>query len=557
MDLISLFVFRPNKIEQPDGRPFYAYSISEDALQRLECELVQPKCTDATRVKVLAFVAAERFRRSYKDHVWSWADCGSVVSRIREERGNVPFNKLIQESLKFWGLKPLKVHGRYLYLGSVVTYGGFPVAFLSGQSPLRGLLRQLLRKRMTGGRDELHRAASVAIPASGLPDAFKLSPFFTGLCVELVDVVAGLVIQAGGKAMQLESLNEEQPGWKRKLPLSFDGDDVEQLVAELLNVAAESANRDRNDLTFKRSIVRLGDTWVPSVHIADIPTRLALPEGCGDTMYCLHLLVEGELVQQVTRLARQRDGLYVPFPRLRQHNLQLDPSFSIPSAALSIQVANEQASVDLEIDGGEPLDDELPWIFQSANGAETSQEEIASCDLLAVGSVRTRQQFVIVAIRKNWRVAEGTWTSVGEMQPDESGSIRNVIRVNSTVVINAGEAGDFTICCGAQEDSPTLRLTGSHTSTSSPAARRIFRGEARVTAIPPTEGLVIQWRSVGDGYQKNWSTRLQMARGLVRYRLYDGNVSVAETRALLLPDSAKEYVKKFHRFLINPRKDQG
>jgi len=537
VDLISLFVFRPNKIERPDGRPFYAYSITEDTLQRLEAELAQPKCTDGSRVKVLAFVAAERFRRTYKNHVWSWADCGRTVSRVREERGNLAFYKLIQESLKFWGLSPLKVHGRHQYLGSVVAYGGFPTAFLTGQSPLRGLLRHLLRKRMTGGHDELQRAACMSIPASGLPDAFKLSPFFTGLCVELVDVMADLAIQANGKVIRLESLNEEHPGWKRRLPLSFDGNDAEQLVAELLNVAAESASRDGTDLTFKRSIVRMGDTWTPRVRIADLPTRLALPEGCADTMYRLRVLVEGEVVQEVARLVRQRDQRYVAFPRLRQNDLQLDPSFAIPATTLAIQVTSERSNFDIPIDGGEPLDDELPWIFESVNKAATAENQISSCDLIAIGSIRTKMPFVVVAIREGWSVAEGAWTSLGRMQPGDGSSIRHVLRVQGTVVIDAGEAGDFTIRCAATEDGPTLKLTGSHARANSPSARQIFRGEARATSIPTAGNLEIQWRSVGEGHQRTWTTRLQMAKGLVRYRLCDGDVSVAETRALLLPDA--------------------
>lgn len=537
MDLISLFVFRPNKIERPDGRPFYAYSITEDTLQRLEAELAKPKCTDATRVKVLAFVAAERFRRTYKDRGWSWADCGRIVSRVREERGNIAFYKLIQESLKFWGLSPLKMHGRHQYLGSVVAYGGFPTAFLTGQSSLRGLLRHLLRKRLTGGHDELQRAASVSIPASGLPDAFKLSPFFTGLCVELVDVMADLAIQANGNVIRLESLNEEQPGWKRRLPLSFDGDGAEQLVAELLNVAAEAASRDGTDLTFKRSIVRLGDTWTPRVCIADLPTRLDLPEGCTDTMYRLQVLVEGEVVHEVARLVRQRDQRYLAFPRLRQNDLQLDPSFAIPATKLAIQVANERARFDLPIDGGEPLDDEMPWIFESVDEASTAKNQLSSCDLIAVGSIRTKMPFVVVAIHESWHIVEGAWTSLGTVQPGDGSSIRHVLRVQGTVVIDAGEAGDFTIRCGATEDGPTLRLTGSRARASSPAARQIFRGEARVTSIPTAENLEIQWRSVGEGHQRTWSTRLQMAKGLVRYRLCDGDVPVAEARALLLPDA--------------------
>lgn len=537
MDLISLFVFRPNKIERPDGRPFYAYGVTEGTLQRLEAELIQPKCTDAARVKVLAFVAAERFRRTYRDRVWSWVDCGVVVSRIRDERGTIAFNKLIHDSLKFWGLETLKLHGRHRYLGSVVTYGGFPVAFLSGQSPLRALLRHLLRRRIAGGYDELQRSANLSIPASGLPDAFKLSPFFTGLCVELVDVVANLAIRTDGKAMQLESLDEEQPGWKRKLPLSFDGDDAKQLVAELLNVAAESAGRHGNDLAFIRSIVLLGDMWAPSVRISDLPTRLALPEGYDDATYRLQLLVEGEVVQGLARLARQRDGLYVAFPRLRPRDLQLDPSFAVSTTTLGIQVANERSALHLPIIGGDPLDDELPWIFESVNGGAAGPDGISSCELLTSGSTRTRLPFVVVAIQEGWTVAEGVWTPLGRMQSGDSSSVRQVLRVEGTVVIDAAESGQFTIRCGAPEDGPTLRLSGSYTTVSSPAARRIFRGEARVSVIPPTEALAVQWRSAGDGYQKCWSTRLQMARGLVRYRVCDGDVSVAEARALLLPDT--------------------
>lgn len=537
MDLISLFVFRPNKIERPDGRPFYAYSIMEDTLQRLEDELAQPKCTDATRVKVLAFVAAERFRRNYKDQVWSWADCGRIVSRVREERGNIAFYKLLEQSLKFWGLPPLKMHGRHMYLASIVTYGGFPTAFLTGQSPLRGLLRHLLQRRVAGGHDELQRVASLSIPASALPDAFKLSPFFTELCVELVDIVAGLAMQANGSAIRLESLNEEQPGWKKKLPLSFDGDDAEQLVAELLNVASESASRDGNDLTFKRSIVRLGNTWTPSVRIADLPTRLALPESCADAMYRLQILMEDEVVHDVARLVRQHDQRYMAFPRLREHDLQLGPSFAAPATKLAIQVANERTGIELPIDGGESLDDEMPWIFESANGGATAANEPSSCDLIAVGSVRTRLPFVVVAIRDSWSVAEGVWTSLGKMQLSDGGSIRHVLRVDGTVVIDAGEAGSFTIRCGAPEDGPTLRLTGSHARASSPVARQIFRGEARASIVPSTENLAIQWRSVGDGHQRTWSSSLKMARGLVRYRLCDGETPVAEARALLLPEA--------------------
>jgi hypothetical protein len=390
---------------------------------------------------------------------------------------------------------------------------------------------------MAGGHDELQRAASVSIPASGLPDAFKLSPFFTGLCVELVDVMANLAIQAKGNVIRLESLNEEQPGWKRRLPLSFDGDDAEQLVTELLNVAAEVASGDGTDLTFKRSIVRLGDTWTPRVRIADLPTRLALPEGCADTMYGLQVLVEGEVVQEVARLVRQHDRRYVAFPRLRQNDLQLDPSFAVPATKLAIQVANERASFDLPIVGGEPLDDEMPWIFESVDGAATLENEISSCDLITVGSIRTRMPFVVVAIRESWNVAEGTWTSLGKMQPSDGSLTRHVLRVEGKVVIDAGEAGDFMVRCGATEDGPTLRLTGRHARASSPAARQIFRGEARATSIPTAENLETQWRSVGEGHQRTWSTRLQVAKGLVRYRLCDGDISVAEARALLLPDA--------------------
>ena len=537
MDLINLFVFRPNRIDGPDGRPFYAYNITEDTLQRLDSALSQPKCTDTTRVKLLAFVAAEHFRRTYRDQVWSWVDCGETVSSIRDALGNIAFYKLILRSLKFWGLKPLKVHGRYRYLGSVVAYGGFPVAFLSGQSSLRALLRHLLRERMTGGYDELRRAANVAIPPSNLPHSFKLSPFFADLCMELVDVIAGLANQLGSKTIQLKTLNEEQPDWKRKLPFSLDSDDAEQLVTELLNVAVESAGRANNNLMFKRSIVRIGDVWTASTRIADLPSRISLPEDCQDTMYRLELIADGEVVQEIARLARQRDGLYVAFPRLRPHDLQLDPSFSPPATTLSIQVANERASVALPIDGGEPLDEELPWIFESVNQIDASSDGSSTCELLSTGSVRTRLPFAIVAIRENWRVAEGAWSPLGKTQPDEIGSSRDVMRVEGAAVIDAGEAGHFTIRCGAPTDGPRLNLTGNHTSTISPAARYVFRGEARVSTVPATEDLVAQWRSVGDGYQKTWSTRLQMAKGLVRYRLSDRDVSVTEARALLLPES--------------------
>lgn len=535
MDLLSLFVFRPNKLERPSGIPFYAYNVSENTLKRLEDELAQPKCSDSTRVKLLAFVASERFRRNYKDQAWSWADCGSVVARLREKRGNIAFNELMQESLAYWGLKPLVDHGRKLCLASVVTYGGFPVAFLSRQSPLRALLRSLLRKRIASGADELRRAANLLVPASGLPNAFKLSPFFVGLCVDLVDAVANLALKVGETPLHLELLNREQPGWKRTLPLSFDGNDAEHLVAELLNVAADAAGHDGSGFSFIRSIVRVRDSWTPSVQVADLPPRLTLPDECTEPMYRLQVLVEGEVVQELARLVRQNDNRYVAFPRLTRRDLQLDPSFAATSSTLSMQVADERTSISLPSDGGDPLDDDMPWVF-----ASTSEDGAANGgahgELIGVGSVRTRLPCALVAICDTWEVVNGTWQQVGLMQPNDGNASRQVLLVEGRVLIDAGDAGEFTIGCGATEDSPTLRITGSHVGATSPATRRIFRGEPRVSAVPAAENLTIEWRSVGGGHQRTWSSDLHRARGLVRYRLCDGDASVAEARALVLPE---------------------
>lgn len=536
MDLLALVVFRPNKLEQPSGIPFYAYNVSERSLQRLEDELAHTRCTDLVRVKLLAFVASERFRRSYKDHAWSWADCGSVVARLREKRGNGAFNGLMHESLKYWGLKPLVAHGRKLCLASVVAYGGFPVAFLSRQSPLRALLRALLRKRMASGSDELRRAANVLIPASGLPNAFKLSPFFVGLCVDLVDAVANLALNVGDSSLHLDLLNSKQPGWKRTLPLSFDGNDAEHLVAELLNVAADAAGRNVSGVSFIRSIVRVRENWTPSVQVADLPPRLSLPDECTEPMYRLQVLVEGEVVQELARLVRQNDNRYVAFPRLTQRDLQLDPSFAETSSTLAMQIANERTSISLSSDGGEPLDDDMPWVFASTSESDAANSE-ARAELIGVGSIRTRLSYALVAICDTWEVVHGTWQQVGFMQPSNGNAPRRILLVEGTVLIDAGEAGEFTVKCGATEDSPTLRITGSHVGATSPATRRIFRGEARVSAVPGAENLTIEWRSMGDGHQRTWSSSLQRAQGLVRYRLCDGDESVAEARALLLPQA--------------------
>lgn len=543
MDLIKLLVFRPNKIEKPDGRPFYEYNIAEATLHQFEKILAQPRCTDAMRVQLLAFVASERFRRTYREGPWSWDDCGEIVVTLRERRGNEAFNKLISGSLKHWGLQLLPIHPRYL--GPIVVYGGFPVAFLSGQSPLRAILRQLLRKRMSHGSGELWSSAELQITASNLPAAFKASPFFSNLCVQLIDAVADLVARHHGSEMLVDTLDEKEPGWQRKLPLSFDGEDAKHLVSELLNLASESHVGNTERLGFRRFLMKVGGQWKLSAQIKELPLQFSLPDEFAADLYRLQLLAEGELVRELTRLAKQRDGRYVTYPQLRSSDLALGAPFDDSAISLSMQVEGPEQCIVLPTEGGEPLDEEVPWVFVPSDVAAGSATNIAQYELMGTGSLRIRSTSAFLAVPSSWTVKANTQATLGELRSGADEFIRMIIRIEGGAIIDGEAFGDFTIRCNAVDDGPQLKLSGPQVSIKSPMVRHVFRGSPTVRVVPPIENSIIEWRSLVGGHQETWSTALGAAKGAVRYRVSDAQGPLAEARALVLPNA----------FQVNPTAD--
>lgn len=535
MHLLHLFVYRPNNISSPDGRPFYAYHISEATLQRIEEALAHVWCTDVARVQLLAFVASERFRRTYREGPWSWDDCGETVAMLRDTRGHSAFNTLIGDGLKYWKLPLLPIHPKYL--GQIVAYGGFPAAFLRGQSPLRAILRQLLRKRIAQGSGELRSNAAFQIAASNLPAAFKSSPFFTDLCIDLIDTVADLSTLTGGSAVQLETLDESHPGWQRKLALSYDGEDAKHLVSELLNLASEAKANKSVLLGFRRFLVQAANQWKLSASIEDVPSRLALPDGCAAGMYRLQLLADGESVRELTRLAKQSNSQYAPYPRLRASDLALEAPFDHSSISLGMQIESPEGSVELPTEGGEPLDAELPWVFTPSDVGARSATDITHYEFVGSGSLRVRSSSAVLAVPASWTVTADVQIDVGDLRGSADEFARKLIKIEGAAAVDGGEAGEFSIRCNSIDNGARLKLSGRNAGAHSPTARHVFRGSPIARVVPPIDGAVIEWRSVGGGHQEMWSRDLGAATGAVRYRVSDAQGPLAETRAVVLPST--------------------
>ena len=89
-------------IIKPEGKPLYWYRCRSDQLAALEQLILNERLSSAPAFgPCLVLVAAERFRRDYREGPWSWEDCGRSVSQARTLFGFPRFTQLIIAGLKF------------------------------------------------------------------------------------------------------------------------------------------------------------------------------------------------------------------------------------------------------------------------------------------------------------------------------------------------------------------------------------------------------------------------------------------------------------------------
>ena len=350
--------------------------------------LTMPECAG------FALYAAEWLRRCFDGGAWTWH---GLFATLDSDLEHPPYDKMEHAIQHFWGINILRLNGHRQLLGTLLMQGGLPLRAIERDgNALREIFRRLLDEAIATpiAVEGLTRLAQTW--AGTLPKTWQVEPVYQ-LLAEISETTALLSAQIPKGANPVEFLDEHDPSWRERLPLSMTEAVGQALFSFMVREAHQSAAMRRASLRVLTDLHKADDDWqiVRRVLLPHKLTRreLAVVLGCeGDTSlpYRLELYAQNERADQqhiaTATLWQQLDDdtLYLIDARGRSRDLHIEGALEL--IALSGTVTFGPAALD----GGEDRGP-LPWVFRHPRGEEHRWEMVAQ----GSATLRTDEAMVV------------------------------------------------------------------------------------------------------------------------------------------------------------------
>lgn len=362
------------KLVRPDGRPLYAYRLSDEDFQSLKQLLTRCDHRDIEAMggephylTCWFLYASEWWKRCYAGGAWSWApmfqtlNFGDLDQQMRR--------KWVDAASEFWHLKDEVVGGKR-FLGKVVVNGGLPLQLIKeADGKLYGILHATLNEalRSTSPLSGAQLLAQIELQSSYLPKSYR-QPTVYGLLAQVISTVLVLKnsLSTNSEDDPVDLLDHQNPDWLNEFPLQIDSDSARQLLVKLIRQAVSSKKQVKQ----KFSIVRHlrfnaeGTEWQFECAI-EASSRFSV-QSLGEMLRqeeldlpsSIDLVITGEKNTITVGQLHRRDGDYITklsHPTLPssffQQNLRLEAS------RFGLLLGN------IELESSEAPAPEVPWLF--------------------------------------------------------------------------------------------------------------------------------------------------------------------------------------------------
>lgn len=523
-------------LARPDGRPLYAYKVTDRELSILRAytnAILDGKRTGKSYKyadSIFCLYAAETFRREHAEGVWAWETISRPLGSHRLDPSTI--SRWVTCGLAWWR-RPLILgqEGDRRYLATLACEGGLPLRLLQKESAnLRQYFRAVLESYHAQGRGGLEIAEVIARQqAPRLPPTLRQDIVFH-LGAELIQVVSALQHKIGETANPISALDSQLADWRQQLPLRLEEETAETLFSTLLKRSTELVREAKSRVRWTTRLIERGNEWVlekelefpervygrqlsrwiEQDQVTNLRLRLILRKGASIEVVAWLTLIQGANENAVYR----REWLGRGGVRL---------SGCAITEPHRIFLQDGQKEYPLSVQGGEPWGS-LPWIFIK----EESTQQLVG---LNQGSAHTRN-------KDAWVVAESalSYQTTDGATCEQAGVLdflpRVIYRVSGSVEFVTPELDRYRIDCGAERNTDeTFSLEGK-TLSEALNQRQLYVGLPRILAIQ-ADGKKefasgqLQWRRVGGGgaWQDNNSTckgrvwlRFVDSRGIERFR---------------------------------------
>jgi len=479
---------------------------------------------------VFVLYAAEWWRREYDGGSWKWEGVFSSFNADVNELNTPQRNLLIEKGLRYWKRDLRRINGRVRYLGSIAIEGGLPLKQLSNLDSNGGwlgyILKQAIPKYMRLQAGGVEAADIIKDYQSSFPKTFQISAIYS-ILGDMVDTVVLLkqVHQLNGKSNPVEYLNNEMPDWKQKFPLPIDNQVAARLLDEMITTAAKQEEIKARGF---RVIRYLDNNHNLGMRI-EFEKFIALEKLFEDSIQVpARLDVEIVIDKQNThRLGfslkthfQDTECLKMPCLKYQANSTQAQAQYSLRFKHLS------QVIAEIDLHGGETLDDNLPWVFSLQNeewileGVASVSTRKNSVKILFSKSLVCKTNDVVITELDNKKLLKGS----GEIEFSDNEGNQYLIKTKtepSKIYYLQGETLNFN--------------TTPKTTYLEMPSLVCFDNETEAKTIISSHQIKIKKNSSNDNWQ-TLSTINQQPIGIYEIRLYDIERNILfRKRCVLLP----------------------
>ena len=481
------------ELDQPDGRPLYAYRCTADEFADLRVMLTRDAVNHpitSADVRAFALYAAEWWQRRYDGSHWAW---GPLLDSIRWDIHYRELYEPVRRAWHWWRVDLVRLPTSVRYLGTFACQGGLPLAVMRRPGNkvttyLRAVLKHTVAYRQfVEDPIELARDQQRLLRPPTLCRDYVLR-----LAADLIEAV--LHVQSDARSSDpLAALDRTRPGWRDAMPLDLEDAQARELLTGLLREARETRVSSAIEFRVERFVRHTALGWRLGASV-QLPTTLAAED------FARLIGVSGTDLPPRLEVRTQGDRI-LGWYAARSEDFVLASTTRSP---IEFWDENAAGEVRLRFLAGDEIGEsmvpkrgaalsELPWSFRTGD----------ECSFVGEGTVSSRAPEMLVLVSKSSSLH-------GSEPPDGSamaeGSVhaldRFVWRVSAPVVVET-TSGRCTIRPSSQQaPDEEYRLSGKRLYDLSAAhplflgtpILRVAKADGTPRALPARE---IEWRTGG------------------------------------------------------------
>lgn len=530
-------IFARNDLKRPDGRAIYQYEVTRaeyhklgEVLRERAEQRVAPKWSDSEAAEFCIYIA-EWWRRSYSGGAWSYDPALKTLGISDWSTRSAWLHDLVQRGVEFLQRELISLNYTQ-YLGTLVTEAGLPLNLLEKEgNRLRDAFDAIFRELSDFGAAHRDSAKLGKHGVDLLSKTYQKVETLPQLLGEIALITWRYATLIEEQDDPITALNINHPSWKSDLPLRIDDEQASVFFGQIFGDAQKKRRETPARLKVNRCIVQIDDAWQLRAFIdaerALFATQLAALLNVDKNALPYHLTLRvrgGDETILFASASRQQDRYQLDYTDSRFVGTGHHAAGKLELVAF--EGLNEFGISEVPL--AEALDTG-PWVFSDQEAEEPLQ-------FLGTGSIRTRQDSVLVAVESDGHFlssSEGAHELVGKL----SDFSRDLYWVFGEVRFVEADATQWRIRCAQEEDEFfTFSIRGERHNFEHARGIPIYgnspsvQGEHRRLSLDE-----LRWKTDRDEVPWHYAPL-----GDGKVRIYDAeNNIIFQRKASRIPDSAK------------------